>query len=331
MTDKSVVRSIVETATRAPSVHNTQPWRFIAHDAVIELWRDPDRSVPVLDPAGRAAHLSCGAALLFARVDAAARGVAVRYTLGPTVGTPDHLADLILEAGSHAQDLADLRPAIEERHTERGEFDESAPVTPDAIRTLADAAQAEGCWLRVIATADDTAAVTVLLARADDVQSRNGDYRDELRRWTNRPADSVDGIPTAAVPAGPPQERGSNYRLRDFDADRDTTGPRWAGVPPRPEHPTVVILGTAEDDPTSWLRAGQALGRVLLAATRLGLVASPMTQAMEVEDTRARLVHELNLVGHPQMVLRVGHPLDSATSAAGRSMRRPVDEILETR
>jgi hypothetical protein len=157
------------------------------------------------------------------------------------------------------------------------------------VRALNEAVQGTGCWLRVVKSLDDAAAVTVLLARADDLQSHDPAYREELRQWTGRAPDSPDGIPASAVPSEAPAERGSSYRLRDFDAGREDQGPQWAGEPPRAEHPLVVIIGTADDDAAAWLAAGQALSRLLLTATIRGLAASPMTQALEVEDTRARL------------------------------------------
>jgi hypothetical protein len=91
------------------------------------------------------------------------------------------------------------------------------------------------------------------------------------------------------------------------------------------------VIGTAADDPASWLAAGQATARLLLTATVHGLAASPMTQALEVQDTRARLASDLGLVGHPQMVLRLGPAAPGSTAAVGHANRRPVAEVLETR
>jgi nitroreductase len=330
MVDKQLVTAVVHAATRAPSVHNTQPWRFVAHDDVIELWTDPSRGLRVLDPDGRARHLSCGAALVLAEIAAADRGVTTRSTVLPDPAEPTHLADLVLDGPHLASEQEHaLAAAIEVRHTERGAFADTSPLPPEEVRALADAAHAEGCWLRVVDSADDAAAVTVLLSRADDVQSAEPAYRDELRRWTGRDEGSPDGVPSSAVPAEAPADRGSSYRLRDFDAEREQRSPRWAGEPPRPEHPLVVLIGTAEDDVAGWLAAGQALGRLLLTATVHGLAASPMTQALEVSDTRARLVNELSLVGHPQVVLRVGRAPEQ--SETGRANRRPLDEVLELR
>ena len=92
-----------------------------------------------------------------------------------------------------------------------------------------------------------------------------------------------------------------------------------------------MVLGTDDDGSAAWLAAGQALGRLLLTATVHGLVASPMTQALEMPDTRSRLAAELGLVGHPQMVLRVGRAPEGSTTTGGHANRRPVEDVLELR
>jgi hypothetical protein len=85
------------------------------------------------------------------------------------------------------------------------------------------------------------------------------------------------------------------------------------------------VLCTAGDGPGDWLRAGEALERVLLAITRHGFTASPLTQVTEVPTTRARLRAELGLIGYPQILLRVGQ----AAVAPSSRRRRLVDVIVE--
>ena len=100
--DQQVLHDIVEQAAPAPSIHNTQPWRFVARDNIAEVWTDPGRGLDVLDPTGRSRHLSCGAAVLHARVAAAAAGYATDVTLQPDPTQPEHLADLRLVDGTPA-------------------------------------------------------------------------------------------------------------------------------------------------------------------------------------------------------------------------------------
>src|SRR5271166_5957889 len=58
---------LIATAARAPSVHNTQPWRFRVGTYAIELYADPHRKLRV-DPIGRELLISCGAALFGLRL-----------------------------------------------------------------------------------------------------------------------------------------------------------------------------------------------------------------------------------------------------------------------
>jgi hypothetical protein len=85
-------------------------------------------------------------------------------------------------------------------------------------------------------------------------------------------------------------------------------------------------MGTEGDDRYAWLQAGRALGRLLLHATAAGLAASPLTQALDWPATRTRLRGRLSLVGHPQMLLRMGYPSDAPSGPV--SGRRPVAEVL---
>ena len=79
---------VVELASLAPSVHNTQPWRFTWDGVSLGVREDPARSLPVLDPTGRERIVSCGAAVLHARLAFAERGWDVETAVLPDRTTP---------------------------------------------------------------------------------------------------------------------------------------------------------------------------------------------------------------------------------------------------
>jgi hypothetical protein len=89
--------------------------------------------------------------------------------------------------------------------------------------------------------------------------------------------------------------------------------------------PALAVLGTTEERPEAWLRAGQALARVLLTARAADVWASFLNQPIEVPALRPRLRDLLGLEGHPQLLLRLGHGRDVRPSP-----RRPVEEVLRT-
>jgi hypothetical protein len=65
---------VVAAATRAPSIHNTQPWRFVASPDLLQVFFDRKRALPVLDRTTRQQVISCGVAIEFALVALAAEG-----------------------------------------------------------------------------------------------------------------------------------------------------------------------------------------------------------------------------------------------------------------
>ncbi|MDX6584329.1 MAG: hypothetical protein QOI10_3513, partial [Solirubrobacterales bacterium] len=59
----ATVLAALELAVRAPSLHNTQPWRWRVGDESVQLYLDQARQLPATDPEGRELIISCGAAL----------------------------------------------------------------------------------------------------------------------------------------------------------------------------------------------------------------------------------------------------------------------------
>jgi nitroreductase len=322
---------IVAAATQAPSIHNTQPWLFVALPDRLEIYTDPERGLAVLDPMGRQRVISCGVAVEFAAIAARAAGHTVVVEQLPDAGNPDHLATVhVGEPTEPREDDLEMSAAVENRHTQRGAFLPRA-VPVDLVGRFQEEAGEFGVWLKHISTSEEEVATVFLIARAEEIEQQEPAYLAELSSWMRTDPEAVDGVPVDAVPGADPATRPSNWLVRDFvvgsrleqahPAALDPDGP-----PPAVERPTVLMLGTANDDREAWLDAGRALGRLLLRATVAGLAASPLTQALDWPATRMQLRSRLSLVGHPQMLLRLGYP---ATQGAV-SGRRPVREVLRT-
>lgn len=327
ITDDEVLLVAAEAASLAPSVHNSQPWAFTLHGDTLDVFADRSRWLPATDRTGRELMISCGAAICYAALALRGTGRAVRVTLLPDLSTSDHLARLSLigrQPASYSERA--LVRALPIRHTDRGRYDER-PVPAALIEELRRGVAGYGAWLRPVVTAEDEIDTAVLLSRADAIERADPASVRELAAWSRYDDNSADGIPRAAVPSTPVAERASNYRLRDFDVDGRVAGGDShrpsAAAPPSPEHPLVVVIGTPDDDPRAWLQAGQALGWLLLRATADGVSSAPMTQVLELPATRGRLRSALQLVGHPQMMLRMGYGTGQPTTH-----RRPMAEVV---
>jgi nitroreductase len=305
----------LRAATAAPSIHNTQPWRFVARPGQIEVRADMSRKLRVIDPSGRALHISCGAALFNLRVAVGYHGRHCRTRLRPDPSAPVRLAIVDLYGRRQVGDVdRALHAAIPHRHSNRAPFSER-PVPDDALRQLTEAAWAEGGRLRVL-DLDESAIVLAVVRGAEIRQRKDPSYRAELRDWTTDDPDRMDGVPRSAFG---PWNAMELIPVRDFGLDWPVSG--------RPaerfeSQPTVAILSTDGDGPVDWLRAGMSLQRVLLQLTMRGLSASLMTQPLELPPLRELLAQ--TALDAPQVILRVGYG-----GPATPSPRRPIDEVLE--
>lgn len=314
------LRRAAVRATLAPSVHNTQPWRLVLGPDGLRLRADPARRLSVLDPTGRQLTISCGCALMNARVALAADGVGVVIERLPDPADPTLLAVLAEARGSGDTELGRLDAVVELRHTNRRRFADD-PVPEEVVEAATAAAAAEGAALVPVGTLEHRLAVARLAQQADRIENANPTYRAELRAWTTDDPGRVDGVPAGAVPHVSAEAQ-DDVPIRDFD----TTG---SGALPGGTHSSLrqclLLLCTRSDHPADWLRAGEALERALLEITRHGYVASPVTQITEVPSTRAALRAELGLDQYPHVLLRVGR----APSTPATRRRRLVDVLDE--
>jgi hypothetical protein len=314
-------------ATLAPSVHNTQPWRMVLDGDALEIHAEWDRQLRVLDPRARQLLMSCGCAVFNARVALAAAGIPVVVTRPAHGLRPDVVARLEAtgrDGSAPAVDptLGRLDDAISVRQTNRRQFVGQA-VPDEVVDVLVEAAREEEATLFPVVREADRATLARLSQAADRAENADPAYRAELRMWTSDDPNRRDGVPAMAVPHVD-GFAGDDLPLRDFDSSGHGQLPSYT-------HSTIdqclLLLGTEDDNPAAWVRAGEALERVLLEIARLGYTASPLTQVIEVPATHAELRQRLHLSMHPHVVLRVGRA--PATPATPR--RHLVDVLFEPR
>ncbi|HET6908386.1 MAG TPA: nitroreductase family protein [Mycobacteriales bacterium] len=319
--DSEELRLITSYASLAPSVHNTQPWQFAVAGHTLEVRADVERQLSYLDASSRLLHLSCGAAIEFARLAVRVLGHACIVRLVPRADEPRLLATLTIGGPDQASPMErQLLEAALRRYTDRGPYDDK-PVPSDVIDRMRGAAAEVGCWVRVLDRPSDRLQATILLQKAEEIEVGDPRYRQELGAW-RRTGRSADGIPARALPVWP-QNRVCDVALRDFDADDAPPAEKQWPEPPTVERDTLVLVGSEGDDRVSWLRSGRALAAVLLAATDAGVVAQPLGQVTDLPATRLQLQRGLGLLGYPQLLLRMGY--GHGWPATGR---RSVEETL---
>jgi nitroreductase len=325
-TDTEALVAAAEAALRAPSIFNSQPWRWHVTADALELSADPQRQLAVVDPEHMMSTLSCGIALHHARTALSAEGRSHTVDRLPDPARPDLLARIRI-TGTHAPDPADVRryQAALIRHTDRRPF-EGEPLPDPVVDRLRTAAEAEHAYLYRMRP-DDVPALAAAVTAAQRVEMADPDYRAELARWTNRPAGSGDGVPADTVPPATPR----TVPVREFTvAGDETSGGTGGGEPLAAEGTdrtaTYLVLAGESDDRLAWLRAGEALSAVWLTAVGEGLSVSPMSDVAEVPSTRALLRGVLAGIGYPFLVLRVGEA--EPVSGVPQAPRRDPGEAI---
>jgi nitroreductase len=314
LTEK-VFREAAEQAGRAPSMHNTQPWRITRADDVIEVSADPDRTLRVADPTGRATRLACGAALLNLRLALWSADWHTQTQVLPDSKRPQLIAQLSPAPGvPMPPGERSLVTAIPRRRSNRAAFfDTPVPATHHAALALA-AADASASLILVLDQRTLTD-VGELITTADNLLNERPGYVEELRGWLRDEARAADGIPAAT--AGPAPGLTEPFMRRDFGGRPAQENRRFEAKP------LIAVLCSLGDTPRDQITAGQALQRVLLRATSLGLSCSMFSQPIEEPSIRERLRACIGEPAVPQMVLRIGYGTPAPASG-----RRSVDDIV---
>jgi hypothetical protein len=319
LVDTDVLEAAVQLACRAPSLHNSQPWQWVAEGAGLHLYVDHSRILPSTDKSGREAHISCGAVLDHLRVAMAAAGWAATVDRFPDPNNLDHLASLNFSPLSLVTDGDRCRAdAILHRRTDRLPFD--APRNWESLKpVLRDAVDAGTVHLDVIADK-----LRPELARAsqltESLRLYDFSYHTELYWWTGHYENSA-GIPRSSLLSAAENDRVDVGRTFPVSAHNE----RRAGI--GQDQSTVLVLSTDEDTRDDALRCGEALSAVLLECTLAGMATCTLSHLTELQSSRHLIGALTGRAAMPQLLIRVGeaHALGEAPPT---TPRRPLRDVL---
>lgn len=312
--DREATDIALGLAVRAPSVHNTQPWRRRPTDTGIQLFADTSRQLAVTDTDQRSLVVSCGAALHHMRAALAALGWASTVDYCPDPRDPDHLATIHTTRRTPGDAQIDMAAAIMLRHTDRRRYLPRA-IPARHLRTPAAQVSARGAAVRQV---PDTLLphLATPMRRAVAAHATDRRYQQEIARWSG-PRRVDDGVPSRNAPAARPA---GEIPVRTF------AEPALLDPVDQPDAAQWLVVGTTRDDRRAQLRAGEATSALLLTAIGLGLAASVQTEPLGVADSRQEIRTGLLLdCAYPQAMVRVGW----SSAPLADTPRRPIEEVLE--
>ena len=325
MVDTQVIRDAVRLACRAPSLHNSQPWRWVVDGDTVQLFVEPDRVVRGADSSGREALIACGAVLDHFRVAMAAAGFTANVDRFPNPNNRLHVASIEFTAMEFVTDGHRQRAnAILLRRTDRLPF--AGPPDWDTFEpALHDTVDSDAVRLDII---PDN--LRPQLAEAsqltESLRLYDSSYHAELDWWTAA-FEVTEGIPHSSLVSAAESDRVdvgrtfpvTHHRERRPEVDEDRS--------------RILVLSTYDDTRESVLRCGELLSAVLLDATMVGLATCTLTHITEVPASReivAGLIDQSNQGITPQVLIRVGLT-PSIEDVPPPTPRRPIGEVFEVR
>ena len=320
--DRQVLDSAVELACRAPSVHNSQPWRWVAEGGELRLFFDPQRIPHATDLTGREAAISCGAVLDHLRVVAAAAGWQASIARFPNPSDLDHLATIHFSPLHFVTDAVRARAeAILHRRTDRLPFTapSSFPAFEPVLRSTIDT---EKATLTVLPDS-----VRPHLAQAsrltESLRRYDSSYHAELQWWTAL-FETADGIPYSNLVSASARDR--------VDIAREFPAGNYPDCRPEitRDESVIVVLSTRGDSRRDALGCGEVLSDVLLEATLAGLATCTLSHMTELEDSRNVIRALIGGSGHPQLLIRLGEVPAMGTRPMA-TPRRPLADVMEVR
>ncbi|WP_067712635.1 Acg family FMN-binding oxidoreductase [Nocardia yamanashiensis] len=309
------IRAAIGLAQRAPSVHNSQPWRWRFDGGELDLYADRSRHLSATDPEQRALVLSCGAVLHHLRVALAALGWAGEVEHLPDPADPDHLATLRLTRKRPRGTDFGLTTAMVHRRSDRRRF-ACGEVPQRYVRTASDYATRFGAAVQTVPESMRPQ-LGKLIRTAAERHADDARYQVELAEWSGRRG-TPDGVPARNV---------TSVRTDDQLPCRSFADPVLIDIAQSHDDAEWLIVSTDQDDRRAQLRAGESLSALLLAATDLGLATCIQTEPLGVPDLREEIRFSLCESRFPQVMIRAGWVRSSAAPLA-ETPRRGTDEVF---
>lgn len=296
---------MVRQGAKAPSGHNTQPWRFHFDADALVISPDFDRSLPVADPAHRELYISLGCAAENVILTAGKLGYA------PTLETEtDHRGTTIRIQVTPAPEVtpSELYLQINRRQCTRTPY-HAEPVPSSIIESLRAAVTEQGTSVRFFAGEKGIGLLEPCVLQAAKMQFADRSFRRELSAWmrfSQREAmHTGDGL-WVACSGLPEMGRLMGSLIIRYMATSAGEAKRCSKL--LAATPTLALLMADKEDPVHCIKLGRSFQRFGLTATAAGLRHAHLNAACQVPAVRDQMCQMLELEGQiPMLLIRLGY------------------------
>lgn len=320
------VRDWLELARLAPSAHNTQPWWCKITQNGIDLHNDPDHTLHSGDPTLRETILGLGTFLENLRLAAAYDHfqMIIKQSAFKTGENKPWAKLEFQENYIPNQEENILWKAVPDRHTNRGLYQEN-PLDSATLEYLQNIQLEPGITAHFIVEEEAKARIADLVAKGIKIGLSLPPIKNELAELVSfKSEERTSGMLVEAMAQKPGQsENAKDWILNKLDVAQEAqfNHQKFATAP------LIVVLTSDLEGPQTWLKAGQTLERILLAATSKGLNHCISAGPVEIPTLTPLVRQEVGNAGRPQALFRLGIPVSPDFTIS--SPRRSVEEILK--
>lgn len=319
---RQLLEEWVELATKAPSGHNTQPWKFSIEERSITIYPDYKRSLPVVDADNHALFISLGCAIENIVIAANHKGF-----MSNILNFPKDAKEECIRISFQEMNCCEWDPLYEmirQRQSTRCLYD-GKPIPEAHLEQLQEAAQQEDVECIFITDKKDFEPLIGFIKEGNLLQFSNKAFVNELISWirfSKRDAyEKADGLNAQSM-GMPfiPQWLGKwilNYLVSGRSEAR-----KWEKL--IRSSSALVLFVAQQHHKKNWLHLGRSFQRMALTASQLGIKLAHVNMPCEELKVRKKLVWHYQLgEKQPLLLVRLGY-----AKAMPPAMRRPLSEVL---
>ncbi len=321
MIQEEIFLKLVRSAVKAPSGHNSQPWKFACEGDVITIEPDFSRALPVVDPDKHALYISLGCALENTLIAAAYYGYRCRTTINTS---SDKTTIQIKLSQTEDRRHGELYTMIGKRQSSRGAFTE-VPLSSISLETLRTAGTMEGVTVKLFTGRDMIRRLEPFIIEGSNRQNREKHFKKELISWMRfsekEAMRSGDGLWMASMGLPNMGRMAGSFIMNRFVSAKSEAR-RWQKL--LVQTAGLALFLAEQYNPEGWIRLGQAFQRFGLTAAKLDISHSHVNAPCEETTVRKKMMTELNLKeGTPCLVIRFGY-----SKPMPYSFRRPIENVI---
>jgi hypothetical protein len=313
---------MLEYAVRAPSGHNTQPWKFRLLDSAIEIYPNMEVSLHVVDPDNRELYISLGAAaenLCIASGKFGYKPVAniLKYGEGKY--------KIHIDLKKESVNIDPLLSQIEKRQTNRSVY-EGKEISDDTTKIISKITPEKNTKFYLFKKNEaGFDSLKVAAFKGNEAQMNDDDFKKELKNWIrfngSQSEESGDGL-SSKVMGSPSVPKWLGKFIIGFFLNPSSQNKSDMEKINSSSH--LVLFTTENNTPDEWISLGRTLERFLLKTTELGIANAYINMPCEVPELAGKIRKNVQVNNeYPAILVRIGY-----AHSAPYSMRRPLEKVI---